>query len=644
MKKIALITIGFTFLLTSCVSSNNAGEVKQKKNSKSQWINSNIKGNYLPAKSALQDDFYQSVNYEKFTAPDNPQIVNEGNVYDAQKNIREQMIEVLKNEDSENPEHKILHQFYKQAMDWEKRNSVGLNPILPYIKKINSVQTLSDLESLFDDNFLRYFMPLYLNLNTAPSVIIDYVQLFKNKDASFEFYTKMLSKVGFSAAESEEKIKNAIAFEEQIFAKNTDFGYPVSYAGIEDIFMNYPIKKYLASLDLPEKFTQYDFQYIVLYQERFKFIDSLYTNENLENFKTVMLCKVLLFSSTVTDRESFELNMEFMKQLNGANNYENDDFTVVNYLNTNLPGLIGKIWMDEYFSKETLEDAKNLILQIVEEYKTQISNWDWISDSMKYLVSLLLDNITIVLGPTEGFNDYSKIDINKQTFCESAISIINYSKADSYNLILKSEDPKNCIYYPQVYNAFCYVTGFDYVSINVLAGFLCGNKYSPELPFEEKLGILGTVMGHELSHIFVTTQNGGNFLAGLWKSDDLAQMQKVLKPLIDLMNSKEVLPEKYCNGEFKIPEMGADYFGMNICLKIAEKTPDFNYDLFFQTYAKNHYVKATMELVEEQYIDVHPMSYLRGNCILQQFEEFYETYGIKKGDGMYLAPGKRVKL
>ena len=29
---------------------------------------------------------------------------------------------------------------------------------------------------------------------------------------------------------------------------------------------------------------------------------------------------------------------------------------------------------------------------------------------------------------------------------------------------------------------------------------------------------------------------------------------------------------------------------------------------------------------------------------LQQFDEFYETYGIKEGDGMYLAPEKRIRV
>ena len=42
--------------------------------------------------------------------------------------------------------------------------------------------------------------------------------------------------------------------------------------------------------------------------------------------------------------------------------------------------------------------------------------------------------------------------------------------------------------------------------------------------------------------------------------------------------------------------------------------------------------------------DEHPMSYLRVNCSLQQFDQFLDLYGIKEGDRMYLAPEDRVNI
>ena len=49
---------------------------------------------------------------------------------------------------------------------------------------------------------------------------------------------------------------------------------------------------------------------------------------------------------------------------------------------------------------------------------------------------------------------------------------------------------------------------------------------------------------------------------------------------------------------------------------------------------------------EEYYLktDTHPLPRARTNCCVVNFPEFYEAFGIKKGDKMYLAPQKRVKL
>ena len=38
------------------------------------------------------------------------------------------------------------------------------------------------------------------------------------------------------------------------------------------------------------------------------------------------------------------------------------------------------------------------------------------------------------------------------------------------------------------------------------------------------------------------------------------------------------------------------------------------------------------------------MCYLRINATLQQYDEFLDCYGIKEGDGMYLAPENRVTI
>ena len=89
----------------------------------------------------------------------------------------------------------------------------------------------------------------------------------------------------------------------------------------------------------------------------------------------------------------------------------------------------------------------------------------------------------------------------------------------------------------------------------------------------------------------------------------------------------------------------ADLCGVKCMLAMARDIEDFDYDLFFRSYAANWRSLYTSNI---QYFavsqDSHPLNYLRVNVILQQFDEFYDTYDVTEGDGMYLAPEDRLVI
>ena len=78
---------------------------------------------------------------------------------------------------------------------------------------------------------------------------------------------------------------------------------------------------------------------------------------------------------------------------------------------------------------------------------------------------------------------------------------------------------------------------------------------------------------------------------------------------------------------------------------MAEDVDHFDYDKFFKTYAQ---MNASIGLYSsELYLltqDAHPLDYLRTNVPVQQFDEFYETYNVKKNNAMYLAPKDRLVI
>ncbi len=115
--------------------------------------------------------------------------------------------------------------------------------------------------------------------------------------------------------------------------------------------------------------------------------------------------------------------------------------------------------------------------------------------------------------------------------------------------------------------------------------------------------------------------------------------------MVDYYDNIKVWDGIYCDGEQLKGEVCADMAGIGVLLRLAAQRDDFDFDLFFKSYSRLWASNITPGYVQYMAMyDEHPIPYLRVNVVLAQFDEFYSTYGIKEGDGMYIAPEDRVKI
>ena len=186
-------------------------------------------------------------------------------------------------------------------------------------------------------------------------------------------------------------------------------------------------------------------------------------------------------------------------------------------------------------------------------------------------------------------------------------------------------------------------------SILVFAGMLNGKYYNESMSREEKMGAIGTVIGHEISHAFDPT--GSQFdetgaVHSWWTDDDRAAFDKRASKLIAAYD--DIHPWKdgsACNGTILQGEVAADMGGMACMLRIAKTIDGFDYDKFFRAYAELDAVGYLENVMENIYkYDPHPPYYLRVNMTLPQFDEFQRLYDIQPGDGMYVAPADRIAI
>ena len=77
-------------------------------------------------------------------------------------------------------------------------------------------------------------------------------------------------------------------------------------------------------------------------------------------------------------------------------------------------------------------------------------------------------------------------------------------------------------------------------------------------------------------------------------------------------------------GSIMTGEACADMAGVKVMLRLAAEKEGFDYDAFFRAYARVWLTKDTLQMAFRRINDNHPMTYLRINATLQQFQEFMD--------------------
>ncbi len=197
---------------------------------------------------------------------------------------------------------------------------------------------------------------------------------------------------------------------------------------------------------------------------------------------------------------------------------------------------------------------------------------------------------------------------------------------------------------PSTDNAFYDTTSNP---ISIYPGYVTSLVYSKEMSDTSILAGIGTTIGHEISHGFDYV--GAQFDAygvpnPMFADADANAFVKKSSELAAYYSGIEVLPGLMVDGDTVNTEAAADLCGMQLVLEIAGKSEGVDYDEFFATYSLMWAQTVPAESLLSLVLDAHPLNNIRTNVSAQMFGPIYEKLGVKEGDGMYLAPDKRINV
>ena len=178
---------------------------------------------------------------------------------------------------------------------------------------------------------------------------------------------------------------------------------------------------------------------------------------------------------------------------------------------------------------------------------------------------------------------------------------------------------------------------------NVLEASIAGDlTFAYTNPYTSSTGLnILTAMLHAFDSSGVRFDAYGNLRPDAMPESDIQAFEARQKTAIQYYNTFTVLGS-HVDGKLTLRENFADISGLQCALAIAatpehQKTVFENYAFSWKTLAEDKDAKIQLDS------DEHSPAIVRINAVVACFDEFYEIYGVKEGDPMYVAPAERVR-
>ena len=634
---------------------------------KEKKLNTGIKSANMDTSFVAGDDFYNYATNGWRTANPIPDDYARYGAFDVLRNTNlERTREIAENDTGK------IGRLYKIAMDADKLNADGTAPVHGLINEIDKL-TRKDLEKYLGQmhTFASAFWGDGVALDEMDSEHFLYNigqgglglsrDYFFDSDAKSveirkkyrDFITKQMKNFGI-----EVDTKKLYALEERM-AKSF---YPKEK--LRDPHANY---HKMSVADIKEKFTGFDWdaylsarnataaEFINIAQpEAIRESIAIMNDTDFELIKTYLKYRIISAADTVLDDKTYEISFDFYNRTMAGQKEQKPRWKrAVSMIDGALGEEVGRLYVEKYFSGAAKKRMQNLVKNLQRAYAMRIENLDWMSDETKQKALEKLSTFKAKIGYPDKWRDYSKLEIKDDSLWENMMRVAQFEDAFWIAKIGKKKDPT--IWYMNAHEVNAY---YDPSTNEICfpAGILQYPFFDMSADDAFNYGAIGAVIGHEMTHGF--DDSGRHFdkdgnMKDWWTADDAAGFTARANVMRDFFDTIKINDEVNANGTFTLGENLADYGGVTISFDAYKNfgtATDVENDLtadmrFFIAYAGvwAQNIRSAEELRLTK-VDEHSLGRNRVNGILPHINAWYDAFGIKPANKMYIAPEKRVKL
>jgi putative endopeptidase len=686
-------SLGFLFLslaLYSCKSSQEPVATTEKTSSQPKI---GINTDYMDTSVNPADDFFRYVNGKWLDKTEIPaDRTRWGSFDELRKNTDDDVMAILKEALADktiepNSDQGKALSLYKSILDTVTRNRMGVEPLKPYLTKIENIKSAKDLTALITEmereggiGFFGSYVytdakdsnrnVVYVGTGSLGLPDRDYYvseeEDMKEKRAKYVAHvTRMLQFLGdkeTSAKASAEKVlaletKMATATLDRVARRDRRNTYnPMKVSDLQKLVPDVDWNNYFETNGMGKLDT------IVVSQPKYmEELEAILKQGDVSSWKAYLRWTLLNDNAGLLSTEIADANWEFYgKTLTGAVKQRPAEERALATVNGRLGEALGKLYVAKKFPPEAKAKAQAMIANVMKAFENRIDRLPWMTKETKENAKLKLNKLTVKIGYPDKWKDYSKLTVTSPekggTYFENSKQYALWSHEKNIDKLGKPVDKTEWGMSPQTVNAYFNPSNNEIV---FPAAILQPPFYDYRADEAVNYGGIGAVIGHEISHGFDDSgsrYNSDGNLVNWWSDEDLKQFTDLGGALADQYSALQPLPGIYVDGKFTLGEnigdlggVNAAFDGLQIYLKengnpglIDGFTPE---QRFFISWGTIWRTKMRDEAIKNQVkTDPHSPGMYRASVPLQNVNAFYDAFNVKPENGMYVAPEERVKI
>ena len=579
-----------------------------------------------------------------------------------------------------------LSDFYKLAMDSVRRNEEGIAPVKPLLDEMEAARTKADLQKVqlkyaergygepFGYGFGADEKNVTMNiLNISQGGLTlgqkDYYlnndeATVKIREAYKEHIARMFQLFGFTKEQAEAKRDAIFRFETSlalISKSRTELRDPqanynkMTLAELKALAPNILFEEMANAQGVKSEYLQE----IIVGQPKFmEGVDKLLAAMTADDLRAYMEWDVISGAANMLSDEIREANFDFFgRTMTGRQ----QDYPLwrraTNAVQGAMGEALGKMYCDRYFPATSKQQMETLVRNLQIALGERIDAQKWMSDSTKQNAHKKLNTFYVKIGYPNKWTDYSKLEIDpSKSYYENMMAVRHwYLLKHIDEKAGKPVDRDEWHMTPQTVNAYYNPTTNE---ICFPAGILQYPFFDPKADEAFNYGAIGVVIGHEMTHGF--DDQGRQFDAtgnmhDWWTASDAAGFNERADLYDRFFSAIEVLPGLNSNGRLTLGENLADHGGLQVAwyayknataqkpLKVKD---GFTADQrFFIAYAGVWGQNITEQEIRQRVKnDPHSLGEWRVNGALPHIDMWYDAFGVKPGDKMYLPKEQRLDL